>query len=72
MDNSGATQSRGRGRPRKDIPIEKTQQFLNARLNYTQIGRIMKVRTACCCSEHMAMLMPPNRALAAVLATNSL
>ena len=31
-------QSRERGRPRKDVPIEKPQSLLNARCNYKQIG----------------------------------
>jgi len=34
---------RGRGRPRREIDLEKVQSLLNARSNYSQIGEIFQV-----------------------------
>ncbi len=34
---------RGRGRPRREIDVEKVQSLLNARSNYSQIGAIFQV-----------------------------
>ena len=34
---------RGRGRPRKEIDLQKVQSLLNARSNYSQIGEIFQV-----------------------------
>ena len=34
---------RERGRPRKEIDLEKVQSLLNARSNYSQIGEIFQV-----------------------------
>jgi len=34
---------RGRGKPRREIDLEKVQSLLNARSNYSQIGEIFQV-----------------------------
>ncbi len=34
---------RGRGRPRREVDVEKVQSLLNARSNYSQIGKIFQV-----------------------------